>query len=287
MNQSEQPNPIEKGYEGKEFSYTSPHDSWGKRQVIRTLEWLTGRNYLQRIYDELHRETPNPFDVWENAMNKLNITMDFDAAQLEKVPRSGPVIFIANHPFGVVDGVYLLHLVTRVRRDFFLLVNEVLSHEPIMEGHLLPVDFRNNDEALQTNLETKEHTTARLRQGEALAIFPSGGVATAMKFFGEVEELPWRKFICTRIHETKCSVVPIYFYGRNSRLFQFVSKLSMNMRLGLLLHEIMNKRGKRLRAEIGDPIHYPEMAPYPDRQDLIDYLQRRTMALKQEGQDHF
>ncbi len=270
---------TEKAYSGHKFTYTSPHDSMLKRWVISTVENLTGRKYLQQIYDELHEETPNPFDVWENAMNKLDIKVDYDHSQLEKAPKSGPVIFVANHPFGVVDGAIMCHLVTRVRRDYFLLVNEVLSREPIMKGHLLPVDFRGNDEALQINLRTKELTTERLRQGEALAIFPSGGVATSMKFFGDIQEFPWRRFICTRIHETKCTVVPIYFHGKNSRLFQFVSKFSMNLRLGLLLHEIMNKRGKTIKVEVGDPIAYDEMEQYEDRQELIEFLYKRTMAL--------
>ncbi len=272
----------ERAYHGHKFTYTSPHDSQFKRWIIGTVERLTGREYLQNIYNELHDETPNPFDVWENALNKLNIKMNFDASQLEKVPKTGPVIFVANHPFGVVDGAILCHLVTRVRRDYFLLVNEVLSREPIMKGHLLPVDFRGNEEALAINLKTKELTTERLRKGEALAIFPSGGVATSMKFFGKIEEFPWRRFICTRIHETQCTVVPIFFYGKNSRLFQFVSKFSMNLRLGLLLHEIMNKRGKTIDMEIGDPIFYDEMEPYQDRQKLIEFLYDRTMSLKKE-----
>lgn len=276
INQKSHP---EKGYEGHKFTYTSPHDSRFKRWVISTVEKLTGRAYLQQIYNELHEETPNPFDVWENALNKLDIKMDFDRQQLEKAPKEGPVIFVANHPFGVVDGAIMCHLVTRVRRDYFLLVNEVLSHEPIMKGHLLPVDFRGNEEALETNLRTKERTTERLRQGEALAIFPSGAVATSRKFFAPAKEFPWRRFICTRIHETRCTVVPIYFHGQNSRLFQFVSKFSMNLRLGLLLHEIMNKRGKTIDIEIGDPIPYREMEPYEDRQELIEYLFERTMKL--------
>ena len=276
---SEIASPVEKAYSGKQFSYASPEDRFLKRLIIRSVENLTGRKHLQKIYEELHEETPNPFDVWENALNKLSISMDYESSQLEKVPKEGPVIFVANHPFGVVDGAILCHLVTRVRRDYFLLVNEVLSHEPIMKGHLLPVDFRNTKEALATNLETKRLTTERLKNGEALAIFPSGGVATSLKLFGPIEEFPWRRFICTRIHETKCTVVPIFFHGRNSSLFQLVSKISMNLRLGLLLHEVMNKREKNIKIEIGDPISYSEMAPYTNRQDLIDYLKFRTMQL--------
>lgn len=268
-----------KAYEGRRFSYSSEHDSWLKRQIILTVEWLTGRKKLQRIYDELHQNNPTPFNVWGNALGKLDIKMDFDESQLDKIPAKGPLIFVANHPFGVVDGAILLHIATRVRKDFFLLVNEVISHEPLLKSHFLPVDFRQNAAALATNLQTKEQTTKRLNQGEALVIFPSGAVSTARKFFGPVEEFPWRRFICTRIHETHCSVVPIYFHGRNSRLFQLVSKFSMNLRLGLLLYEVMNKRGKTIKIEIGNPIHYAEMETYEDRQMLIDFLKERTMSL--------
>lgn len=279
MSETSNEHKHEKAYEGRRFSYSSENDSWLKRQIILTVEWLTGRQQLQKVYDELHEEDPTPYNVWGNALGKLNIKMDYDASQLEKIPKSGPLIFVANHPFGVVDGAILLHIATRVRKDYFLLVNEVVSHEPVLEGHFLPVDFRQNEEALKTNLRTKEQTTERLNKGEALVIFPSGAVSTARKFFGPVDEFPWRRFICTRIHETQCSVVPIYFHGQNSRLFQFVSKFSMNLRLGLLLHEIMNKRNKTLKVEIGDPIHYPEMEEYEDRQMLIDFLKDRTMSL--------
>ncbi len=269
-----------KAYDGKKFTYASPEDSWLKQKIIGGLEILTGRKRLQKIYDTLHEMGPNPFDVWQDALEMLDIEPSFNHDQLMKIPDKGPIIFVANHPFGVVDGAIFLHIVTRVRRDYFILINEVLTHEPFLKDHLLPVDFRGDDKALQTNLETKELTTERLRNGEALVIFPSGAVATALKFFGKVEELPWRRFICTRIHETQCTVVPLFFYGMNSRLFQFVSKINMNLRLGLLLREVMNKRGKTIPVEIGDPITYDEMAPYTDRQELIDFLRDRTMALK-------
>ncbi|HKK76708.1 MAG TPA: lysophospholipid acyltransferase family protein [Saprospiraceae bacterium] len=282
MSETSNEHTSQKAYEGRRFTYSSENDSWLKRQVILTIEWLTGRNQLQKIYDEIHEENPTPFNVWGNGLRKLNIKMDFDEAQLEKIPKEGPLIFVANHPFGVVDGAILLHIATRVRKDYFVLVNEVVSHEPVLEGHFLPVDFRQNEAALQTNLRTKEQTTERLNKGQALVIFPSGAVSTARRFFGPVEEFPWRRFICTRIHETKCSVVPIYFHGRNSRLFQFVSKFSMNLRLGLLLYEVMNKRGKTLKIEIGEPIHYPEMEEYEDRQMLIDFLKDRTMSLSEK-----
>ncbi len=271
-----------KAYDGKKFSYSSPHDSRLKKFIITSLEKLTGRKHLQKIYEELHAEGPNPFDVWKSGLDKLDIDINYDPEQLAKIPKDGPLIFVANHPFGVVDGIIFMHLVSRVRKDYFVLVNEVLAHEEFMKDHLLPVDFRQNEAAKATNMETKAKTTQKLNEGKALVIFPSGAVATAMKFFGDVEELPWRRFICTRIHEAECNVVPLYFHGKNSRLFQFVSKINMNLRLGLLLNEVMNKRGKTIKVNIGDPIFYPEMKPIEDRQELIDFLYKKTVSLSSD-----
>jgi putative hemolysin len=274
-------NQEERVYSGYNFSYSSPEDSWFKRLIITTIENRTGKPELQRIYNELHDNNPDPYKVWKEILDKLNITMDFDAEQLKKIPKTGPVIFVANHPYGIVDGAIFLHLVSRIRKDYFLLINEVLAKEPILKGHLLPVDFRGNKAALECNLNSKEETTRRLNNGEALIIFPSGAVSTRPRWSlnGKAEEWPWRRFICTRIHETKCTVVPFYFHGENSNWFHWVSKFSMNLRLGLLLHEVMNKRGKTIRTEIGDPITYSEMEQFPDRQELIEYLQKRTLDL--------
>ncbi len=262
------------------FTYASPEDSWFKRQVIMTVEHLTGRKTIQRMYDLLMANDPNPIDVWKQGLDIMNISMDYNEEALEQIPKTGPLIFVANHPFGVVDGAVLLHLVTRVRKDFFILINEVISHHEFLKQHLLPIDFRGDEAALQTNLQTKANTTERLKNGEALVIFPSGAIATQLKFFGPVEELPWRGFISNRIHETQCTVLPIYFYGKNSALFQFVSKLSMNLRLGLLLHEIMNKRNKVVKARIGPPIPYSEMAALTEKKEMMNFLREKTLSLK-------
>lgn len=261
------------------LTYTSPFDSRFKKMVIGTIEKMTGLRYFQKIYNELREEHATPHDICEKALKKLDIKLNFSQEQLNKIPTEGPIIFIANHPFGVIDGFALCHIVSRKREDFFILVNEVISKEPIMKDHFLPVDFRGTDEANQLNQLTKAETSKRLKEGGALVIFPGGGVATAKNGFGQIKELKWHKFICNPIHEVGCTVVPIYFHGRNSRLFQVVSQFSLKLRLALLIHEVTNKRGKTLQVEIGDPIPYAEMEELQDRQELIDFLHSRTMEL--------
>ena len=268
--------------EKERFSYARPEDPLLKRSAIKAVEQLTGSKQLHKIYLKLQEEGVSPTLFWGRALGELSIKADFSEEQLAKIPASGPLIVIANHPFGIVDGAILLDLISRVRSDYFLLINEALAHIPLLQDHLLPVDFRENKLAVKTNLETRRLTSERLARGQALAIFPSGGVATAFRRGGPVEEWPWRKFICSKIHESQCTVVPIFFHGENSRLFHMVSRMSMNLRLGLLLREVMNKRGKTIAVTIGDPIPYSEMAPMRNRQQLIDLLYQRTMALQQK-----
>lgn len=267
-----------KGYDKHNFSYASPEDPFFKRAVIQFAEKIAGKDFAQGIYNDLHAEGVTPITAWRRILEKLNITLDFDESQLDKVPQKGPLIFIANHPFGILDGVILCYLAAKKRHDYFLLVNEVLSKEPIMKDHLLPVDFRGDERARQRIDKTKNDTAERLGKGECLVIFPSGGVATRFKWFGKVKEWSWKKFICTQIHRTQCTVVPVFFHGKNSELFQVVSKISMTARLGLLLHEVRNKRNKTFRVEIGDPLPYEQMAHMTDRQALIDFLYRHTMT---------
>ncbi len=231
------------------------------------------------MYDEIHREQVVGPQLWRAALDKLQITVDYDATALDDVPRRGPIVFVANHPFGIVDGLILCFLISRVREDFFLLVNAAVLPQPLIEQHFLPIDFKPTKAATKTNLSTKHLTTQRLLQGHALGIFPAGMVATAPTPWGTAHEMPWHTFVSRRIHEARCTVVPLYFHGQNSRRFQLASRLHPNIRLGLLMHEVVNKIGSRLRVEIGTPIPYSALQGCRQARDLIDHLRHSTLSM--------
>lgn len=258
------------------LTYASPDDPLLKKLVINAVEYATGRLRLERYYREI--EHLGPEQLWKAVLDKLDVTLAFKADKLAQAPADGPVVFVANHPFGVLDGLILGYLVSLVRPDFFVIVNEVLTRDNPLGKYMLPIDFRETPEAARTNILTRQLATERLRSGQALAIFPSGGVATAPRFWKPAQDLEWKRFVAKLVLVSKATVVPLYFHGRNSFLFQMASQVSLSLRLSLLLNEIRNKIGTTIDINIGSPIPYHTLAG-KGRQELLDYLKDVTMAL--------
>jgi len=261
------------------ITYASEYDPRGRQLLMKTIENLTGRKKIQKLYNELQAMDITAREVWEVALRKLSVMPVYDQNQMEKVPEEGPVLFISNHPFGVLDGLILGYLVSRKRTEFVVLVNEVLCRQDErLNQFLLPIDFRETKDALQTNINSRNIALSRLQQGHAVAIFPSGGVATSPKGLGKAEDLEWKRFTAKLIQKSGATVVPIYFHGQNSRLFQLVSQVSAMLRLSMLLHEVRNKMGTQILINIGDPIPHEQLRHYKGQQ-LIDYLRSVTFAL--------
>ncbi len=260
-----------------QLTYASSTDSRGRRLLIRGIERLTGGPELQRLYESL--DDIDGRHLWQAALDRLDITIETDGFPIEQIPREGPLVLLGNHPFGVVDGLILCALTARLRQDFKVMTNSVLCLDERVNEHLLPIDFAETREAMRTNVSTKKLAIEALSAGQAVALFPSGGVATSRTAFGRAEDLEWKTFVAKLVRSSQAAVVPLYFHGENGRLFQMASQVSMTLRLSLLLREVGKKRGQCVRVSIGQPIHYPEIAEVKGREALTEYLKRSVMAL--------
>ena len=267
------------------FSYAAPTDPMIRRLAIRGIERATGKAKLMRIYAEQRRDPATGFDFWQAAIRGLELSPAYDEAALARIPATGPLVVVANHPYGVLDGLVLGWLLSRRRPEFRILVHSLLTSVDDIRDFTLPIDFSETPEALRTNLRSRDAAMRVLRQGGCIGVFPGGTVSTSEKPFMQAVDPRWRPFTARLIQSSRATVVPMFFDGQNSRLFQFASQISLTLRLSLLLKEVADKIGKTVPVRIGAPIAYEDLPSFDDRQALTDWLRARTYALG-PGRDH-
>ncbi|MEQ1752831.1 MAG: lysophospholipid acyltransferase family protein [Micropepsaceae bacterium] len=263
-----------------EFSYASPEDPRFKRMVIQLIERITGQPELKRMYLE-HQNNPRPGEsFWEASIRTLGVQINLNEDAISEIPATGPVIIVANHPFGVLDGLMICWLIARVRKDFKVLTNALLNRAEEIKPFLLPIDFEETKAALETNIKTRAEAKSLLEKGGALVIFPGGTVSTTPTLLARHARDPeWKTFTARMIVQGKAPVVPVFFDGQNSRLFQIASHVSMTLRLSLLFKEVHDRIGNELTIRIGKRIPYETLKAIGDRKELMSFLRDQTYAL--------
>jgi putative hemolysin len=263
-----------------EFSYADPTDPPFKRFVIHAIERATGQPYLRWLYECYERHPVPGESFWDATIRLLELKVAYDADKLAHWPKTGPLVVVCNHPFGVLDGVVSCAIVGRARPDFKVLTNAVIARAEALRNYLLPIDFTETDEAMQTNLNSRRLAKEHVAAGGCLLIFPSGAVSTTPKWFERrAIDSDWKTFTAGMIAKTHAAVAPLYFAGQNSALFQLVSHMSLTLRLSLLFYEVHNKIGSEVRAGVGDVIPYETLAAIRDRAKLMAFLREETYAL--------
>lgn len=262
------------------FSYANADDPRLKRFVIRLIERMSGQPYLKWLYDD-HRTNPVPGEsFWDSAVRRLELKIHCNQEQLAAWPKSGPLVVVSNHPFGVLDGVVISHLVSQVRQDFRVLTNAVLYRAEEIRHFLLPIDFTESEEALQTNLKSRAEAKSHLLNGGCLVIFPAGGVSTTPTVWHKrAIDTEWKTFTARLITQAKAPVAPVFFAGQNSRIFQLASHISMTLRLSLLFKEVHDMIGGEVVVRLAEPIPFDRLPPMADRQAFMNKLREMTYAL--------
>lgn len=266
------------------LTYAEPHDPALRQWVIRTVEKLSGQPRLRRVYEEVRARTsyadpPNPHAFFGAALERLGVTLEVEPRAMAQVPTSGPLVFIANHPFGVLDGLGLCELALRARGDMKVMIHRALFRDPPLQDLMLPIDFSGSREAAKRNISVREDALRYLNGGGTVAVFPAGGISTAPTPFGVATDLEWKLLPAKLIQRSKATVIPVRFHGQNSPLFHLVSRFSQTLRMSLVIREVENKCGRPLRATIGAPITFDAIAHLKNRRDLTEHLRREVYGL--------
>jgi putative hemolysin len=262
------------------FSYATPEDPRFKRLLIRLIERATGQPYLKWLYDEHHAHPVPGESFWDAAIRKLELKIVTNETELAQWPRTGPLVVVSNHPYGVLDGVVICHLISKVRQDFRVLTNSVLYRAEEIREYLLPIDFAETEEALKTNLKSRAEAKAFLLKGGCLVIFPAGGVSTTPTVWHKrAVDTEWKTFTARLITQAKAPVAPVFFAGQNSRLFQLASHISMTLRLSLLFKEVHDRIGSEVHVRVGAPMPFDKLPAMGDRHAFMNQLREMTYAL--------
>lgn len=265
-----------------DFSYAHSGQSLFRQTLIRAVEALTGQPHLRRLYlDWVNFDRWAGEPVFAAALRKLQIELRIaeGAQHLDRLPRTGGVLLVANHPYGVIDGLALGHLGMDLRGNVQILTNSLLCRVPEVDPYLLPVDFSGTPEARRLTAETRRRAAALLMAGKVVAVFPAGGVATANKpLNGRAVDAPWHPFVGRLATLPGVTTLPIHFSGQNSRLFQVASHSSYPLRVALIFHETRRRIGRAVELRVGAPIAAADLAPC-DRDQIAAELRRRCMAL--------
>lgn len=259
---------------------TADHPRW-KQLTIRSIERLSGRNYFVPYYEHWRDEiVPKGGPIIGPALDLINIDVLVRSGTFPPALDPGaPLIVVANHPYGILDGLGTISMVERLGRPFKVLINNDLLRAPEIRPYSLPIDFSPTRAAQALNIETRRQALRHLSEGTTIVVFPAGGVATSPTTFGRAVDLPWKRFTARMIHSSRAQVLPLYFEGQCSALFQFVSKFSLTLRLALIIREFRTRVGQPLKVHVGDVITPAACQEIRDREALMTMLYERVHAL--------
>lgn len=270
-------------YDKRRLSYANTFANPFKANTIRVMEWMTGKLRLLRLirrFEQSEKVAGQAF--WAKSLGMMGIDLLTPAAQLAHIPASGPVIVVANHPHGLVDGMVLAEMIGRIRTDYRILTRSLLTGIEEIAEFMIPVPFPHEENALELSLDMRRQAMAHLSAGGVVVLFPSGAVATSVGYFGRAVENEWNPFTAKMILKSEAVVVPIYFPGQNSRAYQIANKLSATLRQGLLIHEVVYALNKPQKPVVGPPIGREEIAGWSKNpRGFITWLRDRTLNLRE------
>jgi len=248
----------------------------GGEYFARLLMHLLRFNQINELYDNISDK--KGIQSIDGIIEYLNVTLDFDEKDLKKLPANGSFITVSNHPYGGIDGILLIKLLSMARQDHKVIANFLLKKvEPIADYFLAVNPFENNPNAA-SSIGGLKTALDHLNNGGVLSFFPAGEVSTSYASKA-ITDREWLYSALRFIKKAHVPIVPIYFHGSNSRLFHLLGQIHPSLRTAKLPSELLNKKDKTIKIRIGSPISVKEQDKFTDIHQLGRYLRSKTFCL--------
>jgi putative hemolysin len=274
------------------YSYGMPSDHLHADQtqpvlsLVAEVPGLAGKLApVGRVRDLYRRAQRSPEGfLLENLLAEMRVGLSVGTADQARIPSTGPVVVVANHPYGVLDGALLTVLLTRARPDVKVLTNALLADVPELQKHCIFVDpFQSDrfqsDRSVESNRKAVREALAWLQQGGMLAMFPAGEVSHWQMPTAQVADPEWNDTVVRLIRWTGATALPVFFCGHNGVGFQLIGMLHPKLRSAFLLQEFLQQKGKTVEVRVGSAIPAEAMESIRDDREATEYLRWRTYLL--------
>jgi putative hemolysin len=243
---------------------------------ITMLAEVSGLNRLERFYNEIK---VGPGEDFITALfAHLDLRLEVDPADVQRVPKEGGVAIVANHPYGAIDGLAMMHVLRERRPDLKVMANFMLQQlEPLRNRFIgvNPFEELTTRSSFQGMRQAHQH----LAEGGALGVFPAGEVSSYRNDVDAVADPRWKTPVVKLIRHAGVPVVPLWFDGANSLVFQILGMVHPSLRTLQLPREMLRMHGRSVRMRIGNPLTEKELAQFSSMDDLARYLRAKTYSI--------
>ena len=238
------------------------------------LEKISKIDEIKSLYKVNYKELKLSNNFWKKTLDILKI--NYIAENVDNIPKAGSSIIVANHPFGLLDGLIICSIICDIRKDYKILINDEVSQIDQIREYLLPIKFSKLTEDIKKNIISKKKAIEHVNSNGILITFPSGEVATSSLIFNEANERRWKPLIGSIINKTNAAIIPVRFFGKNSLFFQTIGFVNNNLRRILFIRELLNKKNQTFKLSIGKKISSLNEERLNNRQ-IVDKL--RSLVL--------
>lgn len=250
-----------------------------EKLVAKALHWLD----VDKVNDVHSRgfDRPGPPFV-KFLLEDFNIKLRIDNEQvLDNLPE-GAFVTVSNHPFGALDGITLIHLIASRRPEYKVMVNMILNRITAMQPNFIAVDQTASDNPAKkaVSIQGIKKAIVQVRRGQPVGFFPAGAMSK-VNWRGQLVDRPWQPSVIRLIEQLKVPVIPIFFHGSNSFLFNFLGVVCWQLRTLRLPSEVWRKCNSTLHISVGDPISVEEQMKHQGSvEEFGEFLKSQTYALR-------